>query len=188
MLTILCFFFLAFFLYILVKREQDSFVPMIIRVDEKMDRKPLSPAERDIMARILNLDRFFEKPLEAKPKSLAEIERFLMGCQYISDLEHKGISDYWEPPEEFEKDRKGDCEDHSLWAWRQLLEMGYRVRFVAGEYCGNKHAWICLLIKGRWHILETVYKSGPFPQAGDYVFKVSIRRERDGSFTFFKHD
>jgi hypothetical protein len=37
------------------------------------------------------------------------------------------------PPEDFEKSRKGDCDDFAMYAWRQLLKMGYNARFVGGR-------------------------------------------------------
>jgi hypothetical protein len=55
------------------------------------------------------------------------------GLQDVSDQELLGKLDYWQPPEDFEKRKKGDCEDFALWTWRQLLDMGYGAPLVA-EY------------------------------------------------------
>jgi hypothetical protein len=52
---------------------------------------------------------------------MADVRNFLVGCTYVSDTELFGKRDYWQPPEDFEKRRKGDCEDFALWTWRQLL-------------------------------------------------------------------
>ena len=60
------------------------------------------------------------------------------------------------PPEEFERARKGDCEDFALYAWRQVISLNYPARFVVGS-CGRYgagHAWITLDDQGRTFILE----------------------------------
>jgi hypothetical protein len=64
--------------------------------------------------------------------------------------------DYWQPPEEFEKTRTGDCVDFGLWAWRQVLAMGYPARFVGGKAgkFGGGHAWVMFEKDGRWFLLE----------------------------------
>lgn len=41
----------------------------------------------------------------------------------MSGQEQFGKSAYWMPPENFEKSRKGDCDDFARYAWRRLLEM-----------------------------------------------------------------
>ena len=64
--------------------------------------------------------------------------------------------DYWQPPEEFEESKKGDCDDYALWAWRQLLHMNYPARFVvgtSGRY-GRGHAWVTFEKDGKWFLLE----------------------------------
>jgi predicted transglutaminase-like cysteine proteinase len=72
------------------------------------------------------------------------VRSFLASCQYISDREQFGKDDYWQPPDEFEKRKKGDCEDFALWTWRQLLNLGYDARFVVGSSgrYGDGHAWV----------------------------------------------
>jgi predicted transglutaminase-like cysteine proteinase len=63
-----------------------------------------------------------------------DIRKFLKECQYVYDIEQFEKKDYWLPPEEFEKTKKGDCEDFSLWTWRQLMNLGYKCRFVGGRW------------------------------------------------------
>jgi len=106
------------------------------------------------------MGRYVSQPLSVQCNTIAELREFLMGCRYVSDKELFGKEEYWQPPEEFEKNRKGDCEDFALWTWRQLLNMGYDVRFVggrAGRY-GEGHAWIEFLQDGKWFLLEPLYR------------------------------
>jgi hypothetical protein len=64
--------------------------------------------------------------------------------------------DHWQPPEEFEKAKTGDCVDFGLWAWRQVLGMGYPARFVGGKSgkYGEGHAWVMFEKDSRWYLLE----------------------------------
>ncbi len=100
--------------------------------------------------------RFFSHPLKTNCASIADIRRFLSTCRGASDQNLFGKEDYWQPPDEFEARRKGDCEDFSLWTWRQLLAMGYDARFVMGE-CnryGVGHAWVTFERDGRYFLVE----------------------------------
>src|SRR5206468_9236743 len=76
---------------------------------------------------------YLTQPLSVACKDLGEIRRFLAGCRYVSDNEQFGVRDYWMPPEEFERRKRGDCECAALWAWRQLLQLRYDARFVVGD-------------------------------------------------------
>jgi hypothetical protein len=102
------------------------------------------------------MGRYISQPLTLKCTSMQEVRNFLAGCKYVPDEQLFGKRDYWEPPEEFEKRREGDCEDFALWTWRQLLGMGYEARFIggsAGRY-GSGHAWVEYLQDGKWYLLE----------------------------------
>ena len=72
------------------------------------------------------------KPLATEINNFKELRSFLLDCKYVSDEKQFGEDDYWILPHEFEKLKKGDCEDFALWAWRQILNMGYPARFVVG--------------------------------------------------------
>ena len=74
----------------------------------------------------------------------------------MSDEEQFGEKDYWQPPEQFEESKKGDCEDFALWAWRQLLQMNYDARFVAGVSGRYRegHAWVTFEKNGKYFLLE----------------------------------
>ncbi len=102
------------------------------------------------------MGRYVSQPLTTHCHTIGEIRTFLMGCKYVSDEELFGKRDYWQPPEEFEMRKKGDCEDFALWTWRQLLNMGYDARFVggsAGRY-GDGHAWVEYFRDGKCFLLE----------------------------------
>ena len=102
------------------------------------------------------MGRYITQPLTVECRNLSDIASFLGTCHYVSDEEQFGSDDYWLPPEEFEKTRAGDCEDFSLWTWRQLISLGYDCRFVVGRSgrYGEGHAWIQLEYLGKPCILE----------------------------------
>ncbi len=132
-------------------------------------------------------NRYFYKPLSTKPKNIYDIVRFLRGCKYISDRHTRSRNDFWEPPDIFEKRRTGDCEDHAIWAWRQLYDIGYRTRFVLG-ICGNcEHAWVHIFVNGRCYLLESTQKHGWFPVISDYKPSWSVENGPGKKFLFFEH-
>ena len=72
-----------------------------------------------------------------------EIRDFLRGCRYEEDSSAFRRLDVWLPPAEFERRRVGDCEDHAIWAWVQLVRLGVDARFMTG-YFKTLHAWVVL--------------------------------------------
>ena len=90
------------------------------------------------------MGRYVSHPLSVHCASMEDVRKFLLGCKVASDKEQFGKEEYWLPPEEFEKTKRGDCEDFALWTWRQLVAMGYDARFVAGRSgrYGAGHAWV----------------------------------------------
>jgi Transglutaminase-like superfamily len=105
------------------------------------------------------MGRYVSQPLTVQCKTMGDIRGFLTGCKYVSDEDLFGKRDYWQPPDEFEKRRKGDCEDFAFWTWRQLLNMGYDARFVGGR-CGrygDGHAWTEYFQDGKCFLLDPLY-------------------------------
>src|ERR1700719_1638512 len=102
--------------------------------------------------------RYVSQPLTVKCSTLGDVRRFLAGCKYVSDQEQFGQKDYWQPPEDFEKSKKGDCEDYALWPWRKLLSMGYDARFVAGRSgrFGSGPAWVEYFENGKCYLVESL--------------------------------
>jgi predicted transglutaminase-like cysteine proteinase len=109
---------------------------------------------------------YFEGPSEVEVRNLDEVQSWLAGCQTVSDEELFRVEDYWQHPRTFEQLRRGDCEDHALWAWRKLTELGLDTEFVAGrarttsttdEFSG--HAWLQIRLDEEITVFETVAKS-----------------------------
>ena len=99
--------------------------------------------------------RNFTQPLKHRCSSLEELRDFLCTCR-PADVPVGRRRDYWQPPEEFEQTRTGDCVDFAIWTWRQMVEMGYRARFVGGSsgMYGEGHAWVTFEKDGGQFLLE----------------------------------
>jgi hypothetical protein len=138
------------------------------------------------------MGRYISQPLSVKCRTMADVRRFLMECKYVSDKELFDKDDYWQPPEEFEKRKKGDCEDFALWTWRQLLSMGYEARFIGGS-CGrygDGHAWIEYLKHGKWYLLEPLRCTiGPtMPRLSTFRYEPKLSVAWDGkTLRYFAH-
>ncbi len=100
-------------------------------------------------------------------QSIEDICRWLQQCEYVRDAELFNQRDVWQHPGEFEALKKGDCEDHALWAWRKLKELNIPAEFVVGrtQWGDNEnglregaHAWVAYRENGRSYILETTHK------------------------------
>jgi len=102
------------------------------------------------------MGRYVSQPLAVQCKNIQDIREFLRGCRGVSDQELFGKEDYWQPPEEFEKHKAGDCEDFSLWTWRQLLALGFEARIVFGRHgrYGIGHAWVMFFRDGKCFLVE----------------------------------
>jgi hypothetical protein len=100
--------------------------------------------------------RYVDRPLTIHCSSLQEVRAFLLGCRQASDQETFGKDDYWLPPDEFEKLRQGDCDDFALWTWRQLMQMGYKARFVVGGLRAYRptHAWVTFKLGDKNYIAD----------------------------------
>lgn len=108
---------------------------------------------------------YFERASSVQPGTVAEICNWLRECRYVSDHEQFNTRDHWLHPVEFETSRQGDCEDHALWAWRKLVELGIPAEFVVGQakwaddHPTEAHAWVTFTQNGRTHLLEATGKS-----------------------------
>lgn len=101
------------------------------------------------------MGRYLTLPLKTHCKEFAEMRRFLSTCRW-QDMREIQRQDYWQPPEEFEETKIGDCVDFGLWAWRQVLDMGYPARFAGGKAgkFGAGPAWVMFEKDGKWFLLE----------------------------------
>lgn len=98
-------------------------------------------------------------------QSVEDVCRWLQQCEYVRDSDLFNQQDFWQHPGEFEALRKGDCEDHALWAWRKLKELNIPAEFVVGRMAwgdetvpAGAHAWVTYVENGRSYILETTHK------------------------------
>jgi hypothetical protein len=124
--------------------------------------------------------------------SIEDVQEWLLGCEYVGDAELFREADFWQHPTTFERLREGDCEDHALWAWRKLLEIGADVELIAGRTrrddgsLGNGHVWLLLRERDETFVFEATSKSKdgmlrPLAEVRDrYLpsFGVDRRRER----------
>jgi len=138
------------------------------------------------------IGRYITQPLSVKCKSLEDLRKFLRTCHGVSDKDQFGKNDYWMPPEDFEKSRKGDCDDFAMYAWRQLLEMGYTARFVAGTVGDSKqgHAWVSFEKDGKHFLLEPQarFLGLRFPRLEALRYKPAVSVEWSGEkASFFAH-
>ncbi len=134
---------------------------------------------------------FLSQPLKVVCRDMEEIRAFLRTCRYVSDREQFGVRDHWAPPEQFEKTRRGDCDDFALWTWRQLLGLGYNARFVGGRSgrYGEGHAWVTFRDGDRVFVVEPLLAWRPkFPRLLTLRYKPSISVEIvDSQVKFFEH-
>jgi hypothetical protein len=108
------------------------------------------------------LARSFEQYLQAKLLPLngwREVGAFLTACLYAKDDAVHERRDVWMHPEDFERRRAGDCEDHALWAWVQLARLGWDVRFTAGLHRGGGHAWLTAFRGKQVRLVEATAKA-----------------------------
>jgi hypothetical protein len=138
------------------------------------------------------MGRYVSRPVGVQCKTIDDIRSFLSSCQYVSDQELFGKRDYWQPPEDFEKRRKGDCEDFALWTWRQLLNIGYDTRFIGGRASryGDGHAWVEYFQDGRCFLLEPLrWRIGcTMPRLSTLRYEPRISVSWDGkTLRYFSH-
>ncbi len=108
---------------------------------------------------------YFERESQVQTATVAEVCGWLQQCRYVSDQEQFNARDHWLHPVEFEVNRQGDCEDHALWAWRKLVELGLPAEFVVGQakwaddHATEAHAWVTFVQDGRDYLLEATAKT-----------------------------
>ena len=112
-------------------------------------------------------------------ESIDELCSWLQGCEYVTDMELFGKEDFWQHPRDFERLRKGDCEDHALWAWRKMDSLDHPAHFFLGRWQGEEgraashHAWVVFEWGGKPYLVETVLKRSP-----SMVFELDSVRKR----------
>jgi len=136
---------------------------------------------------------YLSQPLSIQCENLEEVRLFLAQCRYVTDQEQFNQRDYWMPPQEFEKRKKGDCDDFALWTWRQLLSMGYEARFVVGEAgrYGNGHAWVTFAENGRTFLVESMiaWVESKLPRLSTLRYQPGVSVSWDGDrLRYYEHE
>lgn len=103
---------------------------------------------------------YFEGESAVSVSSVDEMCDWLLACEYIRDRDLFHESDFWQHPRTFEQVRKGDCEDHAIWAWRKLVEMGFDAELVTGEVVRDdgktiSHVWVLFSQQDVQYLLES---------------------------------
>jgi hypothetical protein len=141
--------------------------PILVRlpVDDPWERLPVAvPPWAFGRGSVRDFRWYFEGESLVEAESLEAICDWLAGCEYVPDPELFHEPDFWQHPRTFERLRKGDCEDHALWAWRKLVELGYDAELVCGEWDVTRddaggHAWVVFRDDGREYLFEAVARS-----------------------------
>lgn len=167
-----------------IQRAYDSFGKLISRPSKKRHRffKPTFP-----------MGAYVSQPLSTRCKNLEDVRRFLNTCSYVSDQAQFGKRDYWMSPQEFERRKKGDCDDFALWTWRQLLVMGYDARFVVGHSgrYGSGHAWVTYTENGRTFLVEALaaWVTPKLPRLSTVRYQPGISVRWDGKrILYYEHE
>jgi hypothetical protein len=111
-------------------------------------------------------DWYFEGESAVTVSDLDQVQDWLLGCDYVRDSALFNEPDFWQHPRTFEHLRRGDCEDHALWAWRKLLELGHDADLVSGSVLrdsnvgdGGGHVWVLFRQNGEVFVFEAVAKT-----------------------------
>ena len=131
-------------------RPEDLWEPMPQRV----------PLQRFGAGAVRDFRWYFEGESSVRVSSVDEMCEWLLACEYVRDRDLFQETDFWQHPRTFEQLRKGDCEDHALWAWRKLVELGFDAELVTGEAVRDdgsaiSHVWVLFTHEGVAHLLET---------------------------------
>ena len=102
---------------------------------------------------------YLEGESSVRVANVEDIQEWLLACEYVSDPELFNETDFWQHPRTFEHLRRGDCEDHALWAWRKLVELGVDAELVSGQHDGGAHVWVLFRHNEEPHVFETVAKT-----------------------------
>jgi hypothetical protein len=110
---------------------------------------------------------YFEGDSGVSAENIGDVCDWLLSCEYVRDPELFHEADFWQHPRTFEQLRRGDCEDHALWAWRKLVELGYDADLVSGRQLPwdpddprdqGGHVWVIFRHNGEQFLFETVAK------------------------------
>ena len=139
-----------------------SLVVPLITVDDVWERLPMVLAPPIFGAGSTRDFRwYFEGESRVQAGTVDAICEWLLECEYASDPDLFHERDFWQHPGTFERLGQGDCEDHALWAWRKLVELGMDAELVCGRWDVTRpdaggHAWVIFRDRGTEWLLESV--------------------------------
>jgi hypothetical protein len=140
--------------------------------------------EKDVPSRLLSPDAkddftwYLSGPSEVPIQSIDEVCAWLATCEYASDEAVHGVAEHWAHPSDFERLRRGDCDDHAIWAWRKLLELGLGPELFVGRKHTHDgwepHVWVQLKYGNDLWVLDAAVKDRdslflPFQRAQAYL-------------------
>jgi hypothetical protein len=131
---------------------------------------------------------YFQRPSSVAPSSVDEVCDWLLDCVYVSDESQFGVPDHWQHPVDFEVTRRGDCDDHALWAWRKLAEIGIDTEFVVGrsrreDGSFGGHCWVHFRTAEGSFLLEAVGEA-----RSSMVYPLTDAHVREEYFPHFSVD
>jgi hypothetical protein len=136
-----------------------------IPVEDPWERLALRPAARAFgRGSTHDFGWYLEGESQVEAPSIDAVCEWLLGCEYVGDPELFHEPDFWQHPRTFERLRQGDCEDHALWAWRKLLELGVDAELFCGrwnveERDAGSHAWVVFRDESGEFVLEATART-----------------------------
>jgi len=110
-------------------------------------------------------------------KSPEQLQMFLQNCVYASDFEQFGKAEYYQTPDEFFHNRKGDCEDFAYFSAYVFLRKRWAFRswvvFVTLRNGGGVHAIAVMKNKDGYIAIDYSYISEPFSTLEEAVRAVA---------------
>jgi hypothetical protein len=149
-------------------------------------RMPVPPARYGAPHKRAFAD-YLAGPSTVDAQSFESIEEFLRGCTYVDSPSR--ANDWTKLTAEFESTRVGNCLDHSLWAWRKMIELGYDAELVIGLSHPNRqavrrHAWVAFHTETEHVYIETTEKRPDVimfrvvePDVDEYWPEVGVRHD-----------
>lgn len=116
------------------------------------------------LASVHDFEVYLQGESSVQVRSVDDLCHWLRGCEAVDDRTLFQCDDHWQHPVAFERLRRGDCEDHALWTWRKLRELGHPTCFVAGTWGGIAHAWTMYHHREVTYLVETTAKKHPLIQ------------------------
>jgi hypothetical protein len=106
-------------------------------------------------------------------KSPEQLQALLEDCTYISDLEQFGRTEYFQTPDEFFRNRKGDCEDFAYFSAYVFLRKRWAFKawvvLVALRYNKGVHAVAVVKSEIGYIAIDYAHISEPFSTLEDAV-------------------